>query len=65
MLKKVYPQKVYKTLARACRYANVLPSRVQPVFEEVDGLIYRPVGFCVGAEKTSNGVWLSYRKVTK
>lgn len=57
---KVYPTKIYTTLARACKYGGVLPNYVQPVFEEHGGLIHKHVGFAVGAERRGN-MWLSYR----
>lgn len=58
---KIYPNKIYTTLARTCTYQNVLPNFVQPVFAEHDGLMYEPIGYCVGPEK-KDGLWLSYRR---
>jgi hypothetical protein len=61
---KVYPDKVYTTLGRACKYANVLPNYVQPVFQEYDGLTFNRVGFAVGPAMRE-GKYLTYRKVAK
>jgi hypothetical protein len=57
---KVYPEKIYTTLARACRYGGVLPNYVQPVFKEFGSLMHERVGFAVGSEKRGD-TWLSYR----
>lgn len=58
---KVYPAKIYKSLARACHYGRVLPGFVQPVFRELDGLMFERIGFAIGPAKRSD-VWLSYRQ---
>lgn len=59
---KVYPVKIYKTFGRACKYGEVLPSFVQPVFEELDGLMYAGIGFAIGPN-SKDGHYLSYRKI--
>lgn len=59
--RKIYPEKIYSSLRRACTYAEVLPDYVQPVFLEMDGLTFDCIGFCVGPAKAGH-TWLSYRK---
>lgn len=56
----VHPSKIYTSLARACRYANVLPNYVQPVTKTDDGLTFELVGWAVGPAKKGD-TWLAYR----
>lgn len=56
----VRPTKIYTTLARACRYGQVLPNFVQPVFKTNDGIDFYRVGFAVGPAKL-DGQYISYR----
>lgn len=56
----VYPSKIYTSLARACRYANVLPNYVQPVTKTDDGLTFEVVGWTVGPAEQGD-TWLAYR----
>jgi hypothetical protein len=53
---KIYPEKIYTTLARACRYGNVLPNYVQPVFREYGGLMHERIGFAIGSPAVSFGI---------
>ena len=64
MFPTVYPDKIYSTLNRACRYSKVLPNYVQPVFAEFDGLTFERVGFAIGPEKDNQGRYIKYRRLS-
>lgn len=61
---KIYPDKIYTSLKRACTYAKVLPDFVQPVYQEYDGLMFERIGFAIGPAKRGTD-WLTYRKAEK